>query len=67
MLKIKDGYKPELQMSETTELFGSKNELIGKTKNRENVPNLEVVEVVLVECNLIDNQYQLNIIHFYAQ
>ena len=29
-----------------------------KTKNRENVPNLEVVEVVLVQCNLVDKQYQ---------
>ena len=32
--------------------------LIDKTKNRENVPNLEVVEVVLVQCNLVDNQHQ---------
>ena len=32
--------------------------LIGKTKNGENVPSLKVVEVVLVECNLVYNQYQ---------
>ena len=32
--------------------------LIDKTKNGENVPSLEVVEVVLVQCNLIDNSYQ---------
>ena len=32
--------------------------LIDKRKNGENVPRLEVVEVVLVHCNLIDNQYQ---------
>ena len=25
-----------------------------------NVPNLEVVEVVLVHCNLVDNDYQQN-------
>ena len=25
-------------------------------KNGENVPSLEVVEVVLVQCNLVDNQ-----------
>ena len=54
-------------MSETTELFVSKNKLIGKTKNGENVPSLEVVQVVLVQCNLIANQYQLNIIHFHDQ
>ena len=33
-------------------------ELTDKTKNGEKVPNLEVVEVVLVQCNLVDNQYQ---------
>ena len=32
--------------------------LIDKTKNGEKVPSLEVVEVVLVQCNLVDNQYQ---------
>ena len=32
--------------------------LIDKTKNGENVPSLKVVEVVLVECNLVYNQYQ---------
>ena len=39
-------------------LFGSTKKLIEKTKNGENVPSLEVIEVVLVECNLVDNQYQ---------
>ena len=29
-----------------------------KTKNGENVPSLEVVQVILVQCNLADNQYQ---------
>ena len=29
-------------------LFGDTKKLIGKTKDRENVPSLEVVEVVLV-------------------
>ena len=40
-------------------LFGSTKKLIDKTKNGENVPSLEVVEVDLVECILVDNQYQL--------
>ena len=31
---------------------------VDKTKNGENVPGLGVVEVVLVQCNLVDNQYQ---------
>ena len=58
VFKIKDGYKLELQMPETIKLFGSTKKLIDKTKNRENVSTLEVVEVVLVQCNLADNQYQ---------
>ena len=45
-------------MPETIKLFGSTKELIEKTKTGEEVPSLEVVEVVLVQCNLIDNQYQ---------
>ena len=52
MFKIKDGYKLEIQTSETKKLFGSINMLIDKTKNRENVPIVDVVEVVLVQCNL---------------
>ena len=40
-------------------LFGSTEKIIDKRKNGEIVPRLEVVEVVLVQCNLINNQYQL--------
>ena len=29
-----------------------------KTKTGEKVPSLEVVEVVFVQCNLVDHQYQ---------
>ena len=54
VFKIKDGYKLELQMPETMKLFGSTKKTIDKTKNGENVPSLEVVEVVLVQCNLVD-------------
>ena len=57
VFKIKDGYKLELQTPETMKLFGSTKKLIDKTKNGEKVPSLEVVEVVLVQCNLVDNQY----------
>ena len=41
-------------------LFGSTKNIIDKTKDGENVPNLEVAKVVLVQCNLVlvDNQYQ---------
>ena len=58
MFKIKDGYKLEIQTHETMKLFGSTRKLIDKTKNEENVPTLQVVKVVLVQCNLVDNQNQ---------
>ena len=31
-----------------------------QTKSFKKLPGLEVVEVFLVECNLVDNQYQQN-------
>ena len=37
----------------------AQKKLIDKTKKGENLPSLEVVEVVLVQYNLVDNQYQL--------
>ena len=40
------------------ELLSSTIRLICKTKNGEKVTSLEVVEVFLVQCNLVDNQYQ---------
>ena len=58
VFKIKDGCKLELQMPETMKSFGSTKKVIDKTKNGENVPSLDVVEIVLVQCNLVDNQCQ---------
>ena len=53
----KDGYKLELQTPETMKLFSTTKKLIDKTKNGEKVLSLEVVEVVLVQCKFVDNQY----------
>ena len=53
----KDGYKLELQTPETMKLFSTTKKLIDKTKNGEKVLSLEVVEVVLVRCKFVDNQY----------
>ena len=39
-------------------LLGSSKSKITKDENGEDVPNLEVVEVVLVPCNLVNNDYQ---------
>ena len=48
VFNIKDGYKLEIQTHETMKLFGSPKKLIDKTKNRENVRTLQVVNIVLV-------------------
>ena len=58
MFKIKSGYYLELLTPETMKLLGSTVSKKNKDKNGENVPNLEVVEVVLVHCNLVNNDYQ---------
>ena len=39
-------------------LLGSTESIITKDKNNENVPYLEIVELVLVHCNLANNDYQ---------
>ena len=46
VFNTKDGYKLELQTPKTIKLFGSTKKLIEITQNGENVPNLEVAEVV---------------------
>ena len=43
---------------ETMQLLGSSKKVIDKNKNGELVPRLETVEVVLVHCNLVNNNYQ---------
>ena len=55
MFKIKDGYELELQTPEAMKLFGNTKKFIDKTKNGESAPSLQVVEVVLVQCNLVNN------------
>ena len=39
-------------------LLGSTKKGVDKDKDGENVPKLESVEVVLVHCNLVKNDYQ---------
>ena len=58
--KIKSGYYLELLTPETMKLLGRTESKITKDKNGENVPHLEVVELVLVHCNLVNNDYQQN-------
>ena len=59
--KIKNGYYLELLTPETMKLLGllgSTESKIAKDKNGENVPHLEIVELVLVHCNLVNNDCQ---------
>ena len=56
--KIKDGYSLEILTLETMKLLGSNENKITKYKNRENVPHLQITELVLVDCNTVDNDYQ---------
>ena len=56
--KIKTGYYLELLTSETMKLLGSFQNKIGNNKNDENVPHLEITEVKLVHCNIVNNDYQ---------
>ena len=56
--KIKNGYYLELLTPETMKLLGSTEGKITKDKNGESVPHLEVVELVLVHCSLVNNDYQ---------
>ena len=39
-------------------LLGSTENKISKDKNGENVPHLEITEVVLVHCNIVNNDYE---------
>ena len=58
VFKVKTGYKLELLSEETMQLFGSSKKVVDKNKDGELVPRLETVEVVLVHCNLVNNNYQ---------
>ena len=57
IFKMKTGYKLELLTPETMELLESTKKVVDKNKNGQNVPKLEYVEVVLVHCNLVKNDY----------
>ena len=58
--KIKKGYYLELLTPETMKLLGSTKSKITKDKNGENVPHLEIAELILIHCNLVNNNYQQN-------
>ena len=57
-IKIKTGDYLELLTPGTMKLLGSTENEITKDKNGENVQHLELTEVVLVHCNIVNNDYQ---------
>ena len=56
--KIKNGYSLEILTPETIKLLGSTENKITKDKNSENVLHLEITEVVLVHCDIVNNDYK---------
>ena len=56
--KIKNGYSLELLTPETMRLLGSTKNKITEYKNGENVLHLEITIVVLVHCDIVNNDYQ---------
>ena len=57
VFKIKTSCKLELLTPETMKLLQSEKKDVHKDKDREIVPNLESVEGVLLQCNLVKNDY----------
>ena len=56
--KINTGYELELLSPKIIRLLQSTNNNVDQDKNGEDAPKLEPVEVVLVHCNLVNNNYQ---------
>ena len=56
--KIKIKYYLKLLTPETMKLLGSTKSKITKDKNGENLLTLEITEVVLVQCNIVNINYQ---------
>ena len=58
--KIKTRYYLELLTPEIMKLLGNTKSKITKDENGENVPYLDITEVVLIDCNVVNNSYQQN-------
>ena len=57
VFRIKTGCKLELLTPETMKFLGSTKKDVDKDKDGEIVPKLESVEFVLVQSNLVKNDY----------
>ena len=58
VFKTKTGYKLELLTPETMRLLVRTKKDVDADENSKNLPKLESVEVVLVHCSLVLNDYQ---------
>ena len=58
MFKIQNGYTLQLLTPGTMKLIESTKNKITKDENGENVPDLKIAEVVLVHCNIVNDDYQ---------
>ena len=56
--KIKTGYYLELLTLDMIKLLGSTKTKISKDENSKNVPHLEITQVLLLHCNIVNNDYQ---------
>ena len=56
--KIKKEYYLELLIPQTMMLIGSTKSKVTTNKNGENVSHLEITELVLMHCNIVNNDYQ---------
>ena len=64
--KIKNRLYTRIVISRDIELLGSTEKDVDQDKGGEHVPKLESVEVIVVHCNLVSNNYQqlLTIMYF---
>ena len=65
-MNIKRGYYLELLTPETMKLLGSIKNKLSKDENSKNVVHLEITEVVLVQYNIVNKDYQQDSRVFYT-
>ena len=58
IFRIKTGYYLEILTPEIMKLLAISKCKITKDKNDENLPHLEIIEAVLVHCNIVKSNYQ---------
>ena len=64
--RIKAVYYLEILTPETMKSLGNIKSKITEDKNGENIPHLEITQVVLIHCNIVNNDYQQDLRVFYA-